>query len=253
MIEKWIDGVERVAVLTGAGVSTDSGIPDYRGPSGMWTLDPGLVKAFTYQSFMADASVRAAFWRTYRENPAWQARPNAAHHALAALEGSGVALRVLTQNVDGLQQHAGSSPRKVLELHGTMREVVCTGCARRTPSERTMARVDAGDSDPRCLECGAILKLAVVLFGEHLDPATAGLAERIAANAQLMLAVGTSLQVEPVASLCAVAVNAGHRLVIVNRDPTPYDDLAVAVIREPIGEALPRICAALGGITRAVG
>jgi NAD-dependent deacetylase len=238
--------VERVAVLTGAGISTDSGIPDYRGPSGMWTLDPALVKAFTYQSFMADPSVRAAFWQTYRDHPAWRARPNAAHRALADLEHSGVAVRVLTQNVDGLQQSAGSSPRKVLELHGTMREVICTGCGRRTPSEQTMARVEAGDSDPRCIDCGAILKLAVVLFGEHLDPATAGLAERIAANAQLMLAVGSSLQVEPVASLCAVAANAGNRLVIVNRDPTPYDELAVDVIREPIGVILPRICAALG-------
>ncbi|WP_436535422.1 SIR2 family NAD-dependent protein deacylase [Actinoplanes sp. HUAS TT8] len=250
MIERWVDGVERVAVLTGAGVSTDSGIPDYRGPSGVWTLDPELVKAFTYQSFMADPEVRAAFWQTYHGHPAWSARPNAAHRALADLERSGVAVRVLTQNIDGLQQTAGSNPRKVLELHGTMREVVCTGCDRRTPSEPTMARVDAGDTDPRCVDCGAILKLAVVLFGEHLDPATAGLAERIAANAQLMIAVGTSLRVEPVASLCAVAVNAGHRLVIVNRDPTPYDDLAVEVIREPIGTALPRICAAVAEATR---
>ncbi|GAA2714647.1 SIR2 family NAD-dependent protein deacylase [Actinoplanes palleronii] len=245
MIGNWIDGVERVAVLTGAGISTDSGIPDYRGPSGVWTLDPELVKAFTYQSFMADASVRAAFWRTYHDHPAWRAQPNTAHRALADLEHSGVAVRVLTQNIDGLQQRAGSSPRKVLELHGTMHQVICTGCGRRTPSEQTLTRVEAGDSDPRCIDCGAILKLDVVLFGEHLDPATTGLAERIAANAQLMLAVGTSLQVEPVASLCAVAVNAGHRLVIVNRDPTPYDDLATAVIREPIGAVLPQICAAL--------
>ncbi|WP_030435761.1 SIR2 family NAD-dependent protein deacylase [Actinoplanes subtropicus] len=253
MIGSWIGGVERVAVLTGAGISTDSGIPDYRGPSGVWTLDPALVKAFTYQSFMADPGVRAAFWHTYREHPAWQAQPNAAHHALAGLERSGVAVRVLTQNVDGLQQRAGSSRRKVLELHGTMHEVICTGCGRRTPSEQTMARVEAGDSDPRCTDCGAILKLAVVLFGEHLDPATTGLAERIAANAELLLAVGSSLRVEPVASLCAVAVNAGSRLVIVNRDPTPYDDLAVEIIREPIGVALPQICAAISKTVQAVG
>jgi len=164
-----------------------------------------------------------------------------------------VAVRVLTQNIDGLHQSAGSSPRKVLELHGTMHEVTCAGCGRRTPSRETMNRVEAGDSDPRCRDCGAILKLAVVLFGEHLDPATAGLAERIAANAQLMLAVGSSLRVEPVASLCAVAVNAGSRLVIINRDPTPYDDLAVEVFREPIGVTLPRICAAFSETTRAGG
>jgi NAD-dependent deacetylase len=251
MIENWINGVERVAVLTGAGISTDSGIPDYRRPSGVWTRDPALVKAFTYESFMGDAEVRAAFWRTYLKHPAWDARANAGHHALADLERSGVAVRVLTQNVDGLHQQAGSTARKVLELHGSMREVRCTGCGQRSPSEQTMVRVEAGDSDPRCLDCGAILKPAVVLFGEHLDPAVNGLAERIAANAQLMVAVGTSLLVEPVASLCAVTVNAGNQLVIVNRDPTPYDDLAVEVIREPIGIALPQICMALSKPARA--
>ncbi|AEV85564.1 NAD-dependent deacetylase [Actinoplanes sp. SE50] len=247
MIGNWVDGVERVAVLTGAGISTDSGIPDYRGPAGVWTLDPALEKAFTYRSFLADPAARAAFWRAYRGHPAWRARPNVAHRALAGLERCGVAVRVLTQNIDGLQQRAGSSPRKVLELHGSMHEVVCTGCGVRTPSGPTMARVEAGDTDPRCTACGAVLKLAIVFFGEHLDPDTTGLAERIAANAQLMLVVGSSLRVEPVASLCAVAANAGHRVVIVNRDPTPYDDLAVEVIREPIGTALPEICAALRG------
>ena len=154
-----------------------------------------------------------------------------------------MAVRILTQNVDRLHQKAGSAARKVLELHGSIHEVVCTGCRARSPSEPTLARVAAGDEDPRCTGCGAILKLAVVMFGEHLDPDTVSLAERIAAHSELMLAVGTSLQVEPVASLCAVALNAGHPLVIVNRDPTPYDDVAVEVIREPIGTALPRICA----------
>jgi len=241
----WADGVTRVAVLTGAGISTDSGIPDYRGPSGVWTRDPALVNAFTYRSFMAKPRVRATFWRTYLGHAAWRAEPNAAHRALADLERAGVAVRILTQNVDGLHQKAGSSPRKVLELHGTMHEVVCTGCRTRTPSDRTLARVADGEDDPRCPACGKILKLAVVLFGEHLDPVLVGQAERIAGNSGLMLAVGSSLQVEPVASLCAVAVNAGNRLVIVNRDPTPYDDLAVEVIREPIGTALPRIAGAL--------
>ena len=245
MTMSWAAGVSRVAVLTGAGISTDSGIPDYRGPSGVWTRNPRLVNAFTYQSFMAEPEVRGEFWRTYLGHAAWQAQPNVAHRALAELERTDVAVRVLTQNVDRLHQKAGSSPRKVLELHGTIHETVCTGCGARTPSEETLARVAKGDDDPHCTACGAILKLAVVLFGQHLDAATVGQAERIAAHSELMLAVGTSLQVEPVASLCAVAVNAGHPLVIVNRDPTPYDDLAVEVIREPIGEALPRICAAL--------
>jgi NAD-dependent deacetylase len=243
----WADGVVRVAVLTGAGISTDSGIPDYRGPSGIWTRNPGLVDAFTYSAFQADAQVRAAFWRTYLGHAVWRAEPNAAHRALAGVERDGVAVRILTQNVDGLHQQAGSTPRKVLELHGSLRETVCTGCAARAPSAPTMARVAAGDHDPRCAACGGILQLAVVLFGQHLDQETVGLAERIAAHSQLFVVVGSSLLVEPVASLCAVAVNAGHRLVIINRDPTPYDDVATAVIREPIGTALPKLRAALAG------
>lgn len=246
----WAAGLTRMAVLTGAGISTESGIPDYRGPDGVWTRDPALVDAFTYASFLADPEVRARFWRTYVGHRAWRARPNAAHRALADLERGPLAVRVLTQNVDGLHQRAGSSARKVLELHGTIHEVTCTGCGQRTPSRPTLDRVAAGDGDPRCPACGGILKLAVVLFGEKLDPGTAGLAERIAAHSGLMLVVGSSLLVEPVASLCAVAVNAGHPLVIVNRDPTPYDDLAAEVIREPIGEAVPRLCAALSAAAR---
>lgn len=234
----WARGVTRVAVLTGAGVSTDSGIPDYRGPSGVWTRDPSLADAFTYRNFMADAGVRARFWQAYAGHAAWTAEPNGAHRAIAALEKTRIAVRVLTQNVDGLHQKAGSSPRKVLELHGTMHEVVCTGCGKRTPTGDTRR-------DRRCVHCGGIRKLAVVMFGEHLDGATAGLAQRIAAHSGLLIAIGTSLRVEPVASLCAVAVNAGNRLVIVNRDPTPYDDLADEVVREPIAVAVPAIAAAL--------
>jgi NAD-dependent deacetylase len=240
----WANGVSRVAVLTGAGVSTDSGIPDYRGPSGVWTRDPSLANAFTYKNFMADATTRQRFWQAYVDHAAWRAEPNEAHRAIAALERT-TAIRVLTQNVDGLHQRAGSSPRKVLELHGTMHEVVCTGCGKRMPSQETLKRVENGENDPRCADCGGVLKLAVVMFGQHLDGETASLAQRVAAHSGLFLAVGTSLQVEPVASLCAMAVNAGNRLVIVNRDPTPYDDLADEVIREPIAVVVPEIARVL--------
>jgi NAD-dependent deacetylase len=249
MTHPWAYGVSRVAVLTGAGISTDSGIPDYRGPSGIWTRDPSLVNAFTLKSFLADSEVRQRFWRTYLGHTGWRAEPNAAHRALAALERSGVAVRILTQNVDGLHQRAGSTPRKVLELHGTMHEVRCTGCGRRSPSRPVLDRVAAGDADPHCRDCGAVLKLAVVMFGEHLDPDTIGQARQIAAHSGLLIAIGSSLQVEPVASLCAIAADAGGRLVIVNRDPTPYDGLATAVIRDPIGTAIPQICAALSPAT----
>lgn len=244
-IAEWTRGVSRVAVLTGAGISTDSGVPDYRGPNGVWTRDPAAAEIFTYPRFMSDPQVRARFWQRYLGHAAWHAEPNAAHRALADLERTGSAVRILTQNIDGLHQKAGSSPRKVLELHGSMREVLCTGCGSRTPSVGTLDRVAAGESDPRCTDCGGILKLGVVMFEEHLDPATVSAARKIAQACQLILAVGTSLQVEPVASLCAVAVDAGAQLVIINRDPTPYDYLAVELIREPIGVALPRITAAL--------
>ncbi|MEU8264893.1 Sir2 family NAD-dependent protein deacetylase [Micromonospora sp. NPDC048999] len=242
---EWTRGITRLAVLTGAGISTDSGVPDYRGPDGLWTRDPSAVEAFTYPRFMTDPAARARFWRTYAGHPAWRAAPNAAHRALAELQQSGTAVRVLTQNVDGLHQRAGLPARMVLELHGTIHEVRCTGCDIRTPTAATLARVHAGVADPRCDDCGAILKLAVVLFGEYLDDLVLDHARRIAAAAQLLVAVGSSLRVEPAASLCSVAVRAGARLVIINRDETPYDDLADEVVREPIGQALPRIVAAL--------
>ncbi|AVT38150.1 Sir2 family NAD-dependent protein deacetylase [Plantactinospora sp. BB1] len=250
-IPEWCRDVRRVAVLTGAGISTDSGVPDYRGPDGVWTRDPKLTDAFTRDRFMADPQVRARFWRTYLGHAAWRAEPNAAHHALAELDRAGIAVRILTQNVDGLHQMTGIAARKVLELHGSMRSVVCTGCGARSEARATLDRVAAGEPDPGCRECGGILQLAVVLFGQYLDPETLDNAKRIAAASQLMLAVGSSLLVEPAASLCRLAVGAGARLVIVNRDPTPYDGLADEVVREPIGSALPRITAALTAAARA--
>jgi NAD-dependent deacetylase len=241
----WARGVSRVAVFTGAGVSTDSGIPDYRGPNGVWTRNPEAAEAFTYRRFIADPAIRARLWRAYLGHAAWQALPNAAHLAIAELERGGLSVRVLTQNVDGLHQKAGSSPRKVLELHGTIHEVMCMSCRTRTPTAQTLARVEAGDEDPACPDCGGVLKLATVLFGENLDFATLAHAEKLARNCQLMLAVGSSLQVEPAASLCRVAAESGAALVIVNQQRTPYDGWATEVVREPIGVAVPAICAEL--------
>lgn len=243
----WAEGSSRIAVLTGAGISTDSGIPDYRGPNGVWTRDPAAAEVVTYSRFMADPAVRVRFWRMYHNHPAWTASPNAAHRALATLDGDGRAVRILTQNIDGLHQMGGSPTRKVLELHGSMHEVVCTGCGARTPSAATLARVGAGDEDPACLDCGGILKLAVVLFEEYLETGTLHQAGKIAKACHLLLVIGTSLRVEPAAGLCAVAVGAGARLVIVNRDPTPYDRLADEIIREPIAVAVPQLVAALVG------
>ncbi|MET7784702.1 Sir2 family NAD-dependent protein deacetylase [Streptomyces mirabilis] len=230
-----------VAILSGAGVSTDSGIPDYRGPNGLWRKDPEAEKLVTYEHYMGDPEIRRRSWRMRRENGALQARPNAAHRAVAELERSGVPVRVLTQNVDGLHQLAGMPARKVLELHGTARAVVCTRCHGRTPMEDALARVEAGEEDPPCLTCGGILKSATIFFGEGLDPVVLGQAAAITKACQVFIAVGTTLQVHPAAGLAGVAADHGARLVIVNAEPTPYDEIADEVIREPIGTALPKL------------
>ncbi|MFD1662420.1 NAD-dependent deacetylase [Streptomyces caeni] len=230
-----------VAVLSGAGISTDSGIPDYRGPNGLWRRDPEAEKLVTYQYYMGDPEIRRRSWQMRRENRALTAEPNAAHRALAELERSGVAVRVITQNVDGLHQLAGMPARKVLELHGTVRSVVCTRCHARGSMEDALARVEAGEDDPLCLECGGILKSATVMFGERLDPVVLGEAVAITKACTVFIAVGSSLQVQPAAGLAGVAADHGARLVIVNAEPTPYDDLADEVIREPIGTALPEL------------
>ncbi|MEU7049939.1 NAD-dependent deacetylase [Streptomyces eurythermus] len=234
-----------VALLSGAGISTDSGIPDYRGPNGLWRRDPEAEKLVTYEYYMADAEIRRRSWLMRRDSGALGARPNAAHRAVAELERSGVPVRVLTQNVDGLHQLAGLPARKVLELHGSARAVVCTRCHARGPMEDALARVAAGEPDPPCLECGGILKPATVMFGERLDPVVLGEAAAIAKACQVFIAVGSSLQVQPAAGLAGVAADHGARLVVVNAEPTPYDDRADEVIREPIGTALPALLARL--------
>ena len=236
-----------VAILSGAGVSTDSGIPDYRGPGGLWRRDPEAQKLVTYAYYMDDPEIRRRSWRMRRKNRTLEAEPNAAHLAVAGLEKSGTPVRVITQNVDGLHQLAGMPARKVLELHGSARSVVCTQCHARGPMEDALARVEAGEDDPPCLECGGILKSATVMFGERLDPVVLGEALAITKACQIFIAVGTSLQVQPAAGLAGVAADHGARLIIVNAEPTPYDDRADEVIREPIGTALPALLRRLDG------
>lgn len=239
-------GSPLVAILSGAGISTDSGIPDYRGPNGLWRRDPEAEKLVTYEYYMGDPEIRRRAWQMRRKNRTLQAEPNAAHLAVAELEKSGVPVRVITQNVDGLHQLAGMPARKVLELHGTARTVVCTACHAKTPMQDALARVEAGEEDPPCLKCGGILKSATVLFGERLDPVVLGEASAIAKASQVFMAVGSSLQVQPAAGLAGVAADHGARLVIVNAEPTPYDEIADEVVREPIGTALPAL---LRGLT----
>ncbi|MFD4762590.1 NAD-dependent deacetylase [Streptomyces sp. NPDC058439] len=235
-----------VAILSGAGISTDSGIPDYRGPGGLWRKDPEAEKLVTYDFYMADPEIRRRSWQMRRTSATWGAEPNAAHRAVAELERSGAPVRVLTQNVDGLHQLAGLPARKVLELHGTARETVCTRCHARAPMAEALARVEAGEADPPCTVCGGILKSATVMFGERLDPVVLGEAMSIAKACEVFIAVGTTLQVQPAASLAGIAVDNGARLIVVNAQPTPYDELAEEIIREPIGTALPALLERLG-------
>ena len=239
----WIDDAERVVVLTGAGISTDSGIPDFRGPNGVWTRNPAAEKLSTLQHYLADREVRKASWRGRLDSPAWQARPNAGHAALVELERRGKLHALVTQNIDGLHQKAGNAPERVIEVHGTIHFVTCWSCGWRGPMQPVLERVRAGEEDPPCQLCGGILKSATISFGQQLVPEVIARAMQAAEQADLLLAVGSSLQVYPIAGAVPAAKSAGAKLVIVNAEPTPFDDLADAALQGNIAEILPRLCA----------
>jgi NAD-dependent deacetylase len=234
----------RVTVLTGAGISTDSGIPDFRGPNGLWTRNPQAQRMSSLQDYVADRDVRVRAWQARKTHPAWTAEPNAAHHALVELERSGRLVALLTQNIDELHQRAGSSPDKVVEVHGSMRRVMCWQCGRRAPMEEALARVRAGEADPHCRDCGGILKSDTISFGQALVPEVIDRAMSAAAEADLLLAVGTTLQVQPVASMVPIAARAGAEVVIVNDQPTAMDSIADVVLRSKIGPVLAAVCGA---------
>jgi NAD-dependent deacetylase len=243
VVRGWIDTARCVVALTGAGMSTDSGIPDFRGPQGVWTRNPEAEKQSTIQHYVADPEVRRRAWRSRLDSPAWGARPNAGHQALVVLERRSKLDTLVTQNIDGLHQAAGSSPGRVVEVHGTMREVVCLACGERAPMERALARVRAGEEDPSCRTCGGILKSATISFGQSLVPEDIARAQRAAQRCDLMLAIGTKLSVWPVAGVVPAAKDAGARVVILNAEPTEMDGLADVVFRGSIGEILPRLVA----------
>ena len=236
-----IDASGHVVVLTGAGISTDSGIPDFRGPDGVWTRDPEAEKRATLQHYMGDPQVRRRAWRDRLEHPAWAAEPNAGHRAIVTLEERGKLDTVITQNVDGLQQAAGTDPARVVEVHGTVHEVVCMTCDERAPMQRALDRVRAGEADPRCRTCGGILKSATISFGQSLVPGDIEAAGAAARRADLLLAVGSTLAVYPVADVVPVARTSGARIVIVNGSETAMDHLADVVLRGSISDLLPRV------------
>lgn len=238
-VGEWVQHSRRIVALTGAGISTESGIPDFRGPQGLWTLNPKAEKLSDIRYYMADPEVRRLSWQQRLSHPAWQAKPNAGHIALVALEQSGRLHALVTQNIDGLHQRAGNSPGKVIEVHGTLHDVVCMRCSWRGPMQATLERIRAGEEDPSCGSCGGILKSATISFGQSLVPEVIDRAMRAAEETDLLLAIGTSLSVYPVANAVPLAKAAGARVVILNAEPTPMDDLADAVLRGAIGEVLP--------------
>jgi NAD-dependent deacetylase len=241
-VREWVDASTRVVALTGAGISTESGIPDFRGPQGVWTKNPKAERLSNIHYYMSDPEVRRLSWQSRLAHPAWHAEPNAAHAALVTLERRGKLSALITQNIDGLHQLAGHAPQTVIEVHGTMRDVRCMACEWRGPAGPVLDRVRAGEADPPCAACGGILKSATISFGQALEPDVIQRAIQAAEDTDLLLAVGTSLQVYPVAGVVPVAKEAGARIVIVNAEPTPFDGIADAVLREPIGRVLPQIC-----------
>ncbi len=241
-VRRWIDAAERIVALTGAGISTESGIADFRGPNGVWTKNPAAEKQSTIDNYLADPAVRRAAWRARLDNTAWSAEPNAGHLALVALERRGKLHALVTQNIDELHQRAGHPAERIVEVHGTMRRAMCWGCGARLPMIDVLARVRAGEADPPCRNCGGILKSDTISFGQALVPAVIDRALQAAGEADLLLAVGTTLQVYPVAGMVPIAARAGAKVVIVNDQATPMDGLADAVLRGAIGTVLPAIC-----------
>src|SRR5688572_18031165 len=243
-VRSWVDQARRVVVLTGAGISTDSGIPDFRGPQGLWTRNPVAEKMSDIRHYLADAEVRRASWQNRLASPAWSARPNAGHLALVQLEKRNKLHALITQNIDELHQIAGNSPELVIEVHGSMRRFMCFGCGMRGPMQRVLERVRTGEEDPACRDCGGILKSDTISFGQQLVPEVIERAMRAAADADLFIAIGTTLQVYPVAGAVDIARSAGARIVILNAQPTPYDALADAVFNDSISAVLPELISA---------
>lgn len=230
---------ERVVVLTGAGISTDSGIPDFRGPKGVWTKNPEAEKMATLQNYVADAEVRRRAWQSRLNSEAFTAQPNSGHRALLELEKQDKLHTLITQNVDGLHQKAGSSAGRVVEIHGTIHEVTCLSCADTAPMEVALDRVRAGEEDPECKRCGGILKSATISFGQGLVEADIDRAMQAAENCDLFLAVGTTLAVYPIAGALPLARRSGARVIIVNGESTAMDELADVVVVGSIAEVLP--------------
>lgn len=240
-VRAWIAEAGSVAALTGAGISTDSGIPDFRGPKGLWTKDPDAEKMATLQVYISDLEVRKRSWQWRLETERNKREPNAGHKALVALERAGSLQTLVTQNVDGLHQVAGSDPARVVEIHGTLQEVECLDCGERAAMARALARVESGEEDPACRTCGGMLKSATISFGQGLVSRDLERAQRAAEECDVILAIGTTLAVYPIAAMVPIAKEGGARVVIINGEATEMDELADAVLRGSISGILPQL------------
>lgn len=228
----------RILVYTGAGISTESGIPDFRGPNGLWTkVDPD---DFTIDRYLASQQRRIDGWRMHAEGELWGARskvrPNAAHTAVTRLWRAGLSSGVITQNVDGLHVEAGLTPDAISEIHGNVRRAVCVGCRADQPIEEVLRRVDAGDVDPRCAICGGPLKSSTVMFGEMLPEEQIAKAADFSHTADAVLVIGSTMSVYPAADFPLAVVRKGHPMVILNQGPTDHDGLAAVLVDGPASE-----------------
>jgi NAD-dependent deacetylase len=238
MARSWIRTSRRIVVFTGAGISTESGIPDFRSPGGVWARN----RTIEFGEFTASRAGRIEYWRQKREIwPAMRdAKPNAGHEAIVRLEHEGRLQALITQNIDGLHQRAGQTPSLVIELHGTT-AAGCLACGERIPMDEAIRRIDEGDPAPECTSCGGLLKPATISFGQEMPVVELGRAAEAARRCEVFLSVGSSLVVHPAAMLPVVAKHSGAKLIIINRTPTPLDEMADLVIHEEIGSALPNL------------
>jgi NAD-dependent deacetylase len=241
IVRRWIEEASYIVVLTGAGISTDSGIPDFRGPQGLWTKNPEAEKMADLRYYMADPELRKRAWKTRGGAFARRAEPNVGHHALVELERRGKLELLITQNVDGLHVDAGTHPDRIVEIHGSIREVICMECGDRNPMQHALGRVDAGEEDPPCEKCGGILKSTTISFGQGLVAEDLARSEQAAQTCDLMFAIGTTLGVYPIAAVVPIAKQCGAQVVILNAEPTEMDHVADVVLRGGIADLLPLI------------
>ena len=240
-VRGWVESAKRVVVLTGAGISTDSGIPDFRGPNGVWTRDPKAEKLSDIRYYTADPEIRKLSWQSRLNHPAWTAQPNAGHLALVQLERRGNLRALVTQNIDGLHLKAGNSRDKVFEVHGNLHKAICLSCGWKGPMQDVLDRVRAGEEDPPCATCSGILKSDTISFGQSLVPEVIDAAADAAEHCDVLIAAGSTLSVFPAANLVPLAKSNGARVIIVNAESTGMDRYADAVLLGQLSELLPAL------------